>query len=177
MKYSTIKKRRIQMIAKKFTQEQVDNRISDRICWECGRQFLMEEQKGRHVGMAPGKCGLCRKKKFVSHMRDWNYLKLPEVRPKFTKTEDLIYEIFRLCDRIVWEEDFPRFQKAFEIILKAKGYNLWKIYFNVSSEKEWRIKCRKSWEKYKKAEKRRKKHDNDPKNYYIKDKAFKIDSK
>ena len=95
---------------------------------------------------------------------------------KKTKTEKMIYDIFRLCDKTVWLEDFLDFQKGFEKILKKRGYNLWKIYFGVPSEEVWRQKCKKSWEKYQKAdhtktERRKRKN---PNVYYIKNRAYKL---
>lgn len=64
------------------------------------------------------------------------------------ETEKMLYDIFRLCDRTVWLEDFPDFQKTFEKIIKKRGYNLWKMYFGVASEKAWRIKCMGALRKY-----------------------------
>lgn len=160
----------------KYTQKQVDNRTSDCVCWDCGYPFLTKQQKSleKRIGMGEGKCGLCRKKKPISHIRDWNYLRLPGIKPKLNKTEKLIYDIFRLCDKTVWLEDFKKFQSEFEGILKNRGYNLWKIYFNVPSEKVWRKKCRKSWERYNKADLKKKARNKDSKHYYIKNRKYKI---
>lgn len=61
---------------KTFTQEEIDNRTSDFICWDCGLQFLQAEQKKRH-GIATthqSTCGLCGTDKPVTHYRNWNYL-------------------------------------------------------------------------------------------------------
>lgn len=160
----------------KYTQQQVDNRLSDRVCWECGYPFLTDYQKslGKQIGMGEGKCGLCRKNKPISHISDWNYLRLPEVKYKLNKTEKLLYDIFRLCDRTVWLEDFKEFQKEFENILKANNYNLWKIYFNVPSEKVWLAKCQKSWLKYEGASKNKKARQKASKHYYIKNRKYKV---
>ena len=73
------------------------------------------------------------------------------------ETEKMLWDIFRLCDETVWIADMLDFQKVFEKILKKRGYNLWKIYFGVPSEKAWREKCRKSYEKYSRAVQKKKK--------------------
>ena len=41
----------------------------------------------------------------------------------------MIYDIFRLCDRTVWCEDWLDFQIAFEKIIKKFGYDLNLIYY------------------------------------------------
>ena len=45
---------------KTFTQEEIDNRTSDFICWDCGLQFLQVEQKKRQgvVTVHQSTCGL-----------------------------------------------------------------------------------------------------------------------
>ena len=93
---------------------------------------------------------------------------------KLTPTESLLYDIFSLCDKTVWLEDFKEFQKTFEGILRKRGYNLWKIYFGVSSEKVWIKKCLKSWQKYEKASQKKKAREKDPDHYYIKNRKYKI---
>lgn len=71
---------------------------------------------------------------------------------KLNKTEQLLHDIFQLCDKTVWLDDFKEFQLAFEGILKKRGYNLWKIYFGVNSEREWKRKFHKSLKKYQQAD-------------------------
>lgn len=46
------------------------------------------------------------------------------------KTEKLIYDIFRLCDKTVWIDDWKDFHKSFDKIVKKFGYDLNSIYFN-----------------------------------------------
>lgn len=59
-----------------LTQEQIDNRTSDYVCWDCGIQFLTEAQKKREGVVTAHKsiCGLCREDKSVTHIRHWNWL-------------------------------------------------------------------------------------------------------
>lgn len=54
---------------------------------------------------------------------------------KKKETEKMIREIFQLCDKTVWLEDFFDFQEAFEKILKKHGLDLYPIYFGKSKEK------------------------------------------
>jgi len=60
------------------SQEQIDNRSSDYVCWDCGRQFLTEEQKKREGVVTAHKsiCGLCNEEKSVTNIRHWNWLRL-----------------------------------------------------------------------------------------------------
>lgn len=65
----------------KFTQEQVDNRTSDDICFDCGHEFLTEKEKqgeGRAVTAHLDICGLCGEEKLVTDIRHFNYLRLPK---------------------------------------------------------------------------------------------------
>lgn len=68
-----------------FTQEQIDNRTSDYICFDCGLQFLTEEQKKREniTTAHKAKCGLCQQEKTVIHFRHWNYLHAWEICKPF----------------------------------------------------------------------------------------------
>lgn len=61
-----------------FTQEQIDNRISDYVCWDCGLQFITDEQKKREEVVTAHKsiCGLCNQHKLVTSIRNWNWLRL-----------------------------------------------------------------------------------------------------
>lgn len=64
----------------KHTQEQIDNRTSDYVCFDCGRPFLTENQVTNNTGSGVtfhmSICGLCREEKGVCHIRTYNYLKL-----------------------------------------------------------------------------------------------------
>lgn len=62
----------------KYTQKQIDRRTSDYICRDCGIGFLTEEQKKetRITTAHESHCGLCGKLKTVTHIRNWNYLRL-----------------------------------------------------------------------------------------------------
>lgn len=61
-----------------FTQEQIDNRTSDWICFECGGDFLSKAQKSERghaaVTAHTSVCGLCGKNTTVIHARNWNWL-------------------------------------------------------------------------------------------------------
>lgn len=63
-----------------FTKEQIDNRTSDYICWDCGHKFLTEDDKKNGVGNVvtahESECGLCGKITSVTHMRTWKYLRI-----------------------------------------------------------------------------------------------------
>lgn len=76
------------------------------------------------------------------------------------KTEKIIFEIFRLCDKTVWLEDWFDFQESFEKILKKFGYDLYPIYFG-KTKKEFIADKKKLYQKWikdkKKGEKRHKK--------------------
>lgn len=64
-----------------ITQSQIDNRHSDYVCWDCGRQFLTEAQKKRDGVVTAHKsaCGLCGEEKAVTHIRHWNWLYPPKL--------------------------------------------------------------------------------------------------
>lgn len=62
-----------------YTQEQINNRINNYVCWDCGYKFLTEKQKesrGNAVTFHESTCALCHELKGVCHIRIWNYLKL-----------------------------------------------------------------------------------------------------
>ena len=95
-----------------------------------------------------------------------NYIKLRRIfvimktlKPK-NKTEKMIYEIFRLCDKTVWLEDWHEFQETFEKILKTFGYDLYPIYFGKTKE-DWMKQKKEVYDKWvadsEKAKKRAKK--------------------
>lgn len=58
--------------------QQVSNRTSDYVCWDCGLPFLTDEQKKREgvVTAHTAVCGLCGKEKGVTHIRHWNWLQI-----------------------------------------------------------------------------------------------------
>ncbi len=64
-----------------LTQSQIENRPSDYVCWDCGRQFLTEAQKKREGVVTAHKsaCGLCKEEKSVTHIRHWNWLYPPKL--------------------------------------------------------------------------------------------------
>jgi hypothetical protein len=64
----------------KITQEKIDNRITDNVCIDCGKQFLTERQKKYLIAVTfhEGVCGLCEATKSVTSHRNYNYLRLPK---------------------------------------------------------------------------------------------------
>ncbi len=79
-----------------FTQEQIDNRTSDYVCWDCGTQFLTAEQKkeaGYNVTAHENNCGLCGEKKGVTHIRAWNRLRIGT-----PLTKRIVIEMFEHLD-------------------------------------------------------------------------------
>lgn len=62
----------------KYTKEQVEERTSDYVCFDCGRSFLSEEQKKREniVTAHKGECGLCKEEKSVTNIRAFNWLRI-----------------------------------------------------------------------------------------------------
>jgi len=61
-----------------FSKEDVENRTSDYICWNCGTQFLSKKQREEEgvVTAHLSKCGLCGENKTVTHYRHWNWLNI-----------------------------------------------------------------------------------------------------
>ena len=82
------------------------------------------------------------------------------MKNKKNQTEKMLCEIFRLCDKTVWLEDFFDFQEAFEKILQKHGYDLYPIYFGKTKE-EFIYNRKKIYDKWvsdkQKSEKRSKK--------------------
>ena len=65
----------------KYTKEQVDKRRSDYVCFDCGHEFLTEEQKEQSSCVTAHKstCGLCRQVNVaVTHIRAFNWLTIKE---------------------------------------------------------------------------------------------------
>lgn len=63
-----------------FTQQQIDDRKTDYVCFECGKNFLTEAQKksgGDCVTFHQNTCGLCGEDKSVTNIRHYNYLNIP----------------------------------------------------------------------------------------------------
>lgn len=62
-----------------YTKEQIENRTSDYICWDCGNEFKTPEQLTREsvVTQHTENCGLCGEEKPVTHIRAFNYLNYP----------------------------------------------------------------------------------------------------
>lgn len=48
--------------------------------------------------------------------------------------EKMIFELFSLCDKTVWIEDWLDFHKSFEKILKKFGYDIYQIYYGRSKK-------------------------------------------
>lgn len=63
-------------MSKTYTQEEIDNRTSDYVCWDCGEQFLPKEKRSGVVTAHISECGLCGEKKGVTHIRGWNWLRI-----------------------------------------------------------------------------------------------------
>lgn len=64
----------------KYTQEQIDNRKSDYVCFDCGVLFLTEEQKkgeGSQVTFSVSECCLCHQEKGTTNIRHYNRLRIP----------------------------------------------------------------------------------------------------
>lgn len=61
-----------------YEKNKIDSRTSDYVCFDCGLQFLTEEQKKRNgvVTAHESVCGLCQKNKIVTHIRNFNWLKI-----------------------------------------------------------------------------------------------------
>ncbi len=59
-----------------YTPEQVENRTTDYVCFDCGRLFLTDKQKkiGSVVTCHKAECCLCGQLKAVTHIRHFNYL-------------------------------------------------------------------------------------------------------
>lgn len=65
------------MIPVTYSPEQINNRKSDYICWDCGIPFQTEKQKQQKsiVTAHNGNCGLCNEVKGVTYIKLFNYLK------------------------------------------------------------------------------------------------------
>lgn len=61
----------------KYTQEQIDNRTSDYVCFDCGRPFIqgLEDRSGVST-FHNSECGLCGEVNGVTHIRNWDWLRL-----------------------------------------------------------------------------------------------------
>ena len=87
---------KVKKAMKKYTKEQVENRITDNVCFDCGKQFLTEQQKKiKYDGVTfhEGVCGLCEATKSVTSIRRYNYLRFiqpPTIRDsRITKSTKL----------------------------------------------------------------------------------------
>jgi len=67
-----------------FTQEDIDKRTSDYVCFTCGDLFLIQNQiehrknnGGTQVTCHEDNCGLCGKLTSVTHKRNFNHLRIP----------------------------------------------------------------------------------------------------
>lgn len=65
-----------------FSQRQINARTSDYVCQPCGVNFLtkaqMEDGVLRVSTFHDSECGLCKETTGVTHIRHWNYLRLPK---------------------------------------------------------------------------------------------------
>lgn len=65
-----------------FNKEQIEARKGDYVCWDCGTQFLSPKRKsegeGNVVTASISECGLCGQKKGTTHIRTWNWLRIPD---------------------------------------------------------------------------------------------------
>lgn len=64
-----------------FTQEQINKRKNDLVCFNCGINFLTNKQKSSEGSVATfniGICGLCNNENKVTNIRTYNYLKIPK---------------------------------------------------------------------------------------------------
>lgn len=57
-----------------YTPDQINNRTSDYICFDCGEQFIEPDRPDQVVTAHTGECGLCGEVKSVAHYRLFNYL-------------------------------------------------------------------------------------------------------
>lgn len=65
-----------------YTKEQIENRTSDYVCFDCGWSCITDEQraKGGVVTAHISTCGLCHKTKPVTHIRAFNWLRKKEMK-------------------------------------------------------------------------------------------------
>ncbi len=59
---------------KKYTKEDIENRSSDYVCFDCGLSFNKIDNNVTVLTCRYSKCGLCQENKSVTHMRAFNYL-------------------------------------------------------------------------------------------------------
>lgn len=101
----------------RYTQQDIDNRKYDYVCFDCGPQFLTEEQKKREtiVTAHMSECGLCGEEKSVTSIRKWNYLRLPKEHIKISeilKIQARINEINNMdLNNIAFIDDDNKFVK------------------------------------------------------------------
>lgn len=64
----------------KFTKEQIENRTSDYICYDCGKTFLLWHEKNRPliVTSSESECGLCGENKSTTHFRAYHFCQTPQ---------------------------------------------------------------------------------------------------
>lgn len=106
----------------KFTQEQISNRTSDYVCFDCGSEFVSgNKQKETVVTAHFSTCGLCQKPSVaVTHIRAFNYLLLPR--------QSLIH-LEPNCEMIIWStKDFEnraidKCDGSFEIAEKRYNFS------------------------------------------------------
>ncbi len=94
------------------------------------------------------------------------------MKSKPNDIEKMIYELFSLCDKTVWMEDWLDFHKSFEKILKKFGYELHLIYYG-KSKKEFMAAKKELYNKWLEDKKQKEKRMKKP-IVYIKNKSQKI---
>lgn len=53
-----------------------------------------------------------------------------DIEPIYKKeVEKMIYDLFRVCDRTVWLDDWSRFEKEFGEVTEKFGFDLYKIFY------------------------------------------------
>ena len=66
-----------------WTQKQIDKRVTEYVCYDCGHHFLNQSTcpadgvlsvSTFHTGI----CGLCKTEQSVTHVRAYNHLKIPK---------------------------------------------------------------------------------------------------
>ena len=66
------------VVSRKDLDKLIKERTTDYVCFECGRQFLTEEEK-KHPRISTfhmGECALCKEEHGITNIRHYNYLRI-----------------------------------------------------------------------------------------------------